>query len=310
MPVRWRRVKGAQVMECLSFAPRNIADSLVGREKALQIWRELADHPSFFAAAVEADPPIASHRLVGFGAGCFARPAFTDEVLSAPRPGIHDRFIASCPSADSAVLNRAELAHLNAGPGVDVIQLYGSVAESLPMPQLMEASMALGAAFYELTRGYRLRVVYAEVFCNYGKQYARNVGATLVEFPETDSLLSYGTRETAERNPGSAAALFVQYTEPVLALREADQELLLAALDGATDEELGPMLGLSLSTVKARWRSLLARIENAKPGWNAHDGNGDGRGPQRRHRVLAYFRKHPEELRPYDRNMASRKAAG
>ena len=131
-----------------------------------------------------------------------------------------------------------------------------------------------------------------------------------MEFPEDGTLLSYGTRETAERNPGSAAALLAHYSEPVLGLRETDQELLLAALDGATDEELGPTLGLSLSTVKARWRSLLARIEDAKPGWSSPDSGGPARGPQRRHRVLAYCREHPEELRPYDWTVANRKAAG
>jgi len=310
MLVRWRRIKGAEVVECLSIEPRQIGDFVVGREKALQIWRELADHSSFFAVAVEADPPFGSQRLVGFGAACFVQPEFTDETIRNPRPRIQDRFIASFASPNPVILRRDELARQNASVGVDVIQLYAIVVESLPMPQMLETQLALGAAFYEVTRGYRLHTVFAEVFTELGKQYARSVGGAVVEFPETGALLSYGTRETAERNPGSAAALFAQYSEPVLGLRETDQDLLLAALDGATDEALGPALGLSLSTVKARWRSLLARIEHAKPEWSAPDGNGAARGPQRRHRVLAYCREHPEELRPYDWTVANRKTVG
>ena len=300
MSVRWRRVRGTEVLQCLSIAPKEMGAGLVGKEKALQIWRELADHPSFFAAAVEADPPFGPHRLVAFGAACFVRPQFTDENTRTPRPGVNDRFIASCASPNPGVLRGDELARHNAGAGVDVLQLYGNVVETLPEPQLLEAQMALGAAFYGLVRGYRLRTVFTEIFADLGKRYARTLGSTIVEFPETDSILSYGSREIAQSNPGSAAALLLQYSEPVLRLRETDQELLLAALDGATDEELGPVLGLSFSTVKARWRSLLARIEHAKPEWSAPDGNGAARGPQRRHRVLAYCREHPEELRPYD----------
>ena len=86
--------------------------------------------------------------------------------------------------------------------------------------------------------------------------------------------------------------------KPVLD-RETFQQLLAAALNGATDEELGAELGLTVFAVKARWRSAFSRIAGIRPGL-VEDVNGlGGRGGQKRHRVVAYLREHPEELRPY-----------
>src|SRR5262249_28849055 len=91
--------------------------------------------------------------------------------------------------------------------------------------------------------------------------------------------------------------------EPVLQLRDADQQLLLAALSGLTDEELSSKLGISLTGVKKRWISIFERTIDARPdlfpGLNGTDGNdGQKRGRQKRHHVLAYVRAHSEELRP------------
>jgi len=86
----------------------------------------------------------------------------------------------------------------------------------------------------------------------------------------------------------------------VLRLRDSDQQLLLAALRGATDTELVTELGVKLSAVKARWRSTFARIAEAMPDMVSDVNDHEGRGPQKRHKVLSYLRSHPEELRPYD----------
>ena len=89
------------------------------------------------------------------------------------------------------------------------------------------------------------------------------------------------------------------FRNPELRLRDSDQRLLLAALKGATDQELTTELGVTLSAVKARWRSTFARIARTMPGLLDDVSDGDARGMQKRHRVLAYVRRHPEELRPY-----------
>ena len=96
--------------------------------------------------------------------------------------------------------------------------------------------------------------------------------------------------------------MLFHYREPILRLRPSDQELLLAALDGMTDQELSDRLSLNLGTIKKRWISLFDRVANAKPALLPEVNGADNRhkrGPQKRHRILAYVRGHPEELRPY-----------
>ena len=85
----------------------------------------------------------------------------------------------------------------------------------------------------------------------------------------------------------------------MLRLSGADQELLWAALEGQTDAKLAVSLHLTMPAVKARWRSIFARFARLKPEV-APEFHGEGsRGPQKRHRILAYLREHPEELRPF-----------
>jgi hypothetical protein len=96
------------------------------------------------------------------------------------------------------------------------------------------------------------------------------------------------------------AATLYRYRPPVLRLRPAEQALLQAALGGTTDAEVSADLGVSLEAVKKRWLSIFARVDQFLPDLlQTADSTGDGRGPQKRHRVLAYIRSHPQELRPY-----------
>ena len=103
--------------------------------------------------------------------------------------------------------------------------------------------------------------------------------------------------KTQERLGREANALLLQTDD---ALRDADQELLLAALDGLTDNELSQVLGLKLPALKKRWASLFERVRRVRPDLVPHPESDavETRGPQKRHRLLAYLRDHPEELRP------------
>jgi hypothetical protein len=92
-----------------------------------------------------------------------------------------------------------------------------------------------------------------------------------------------------------------------LFLRASDQELLLAALDNPTDEFLTRELCLTKEAIKRRWSVLFERIDRAMPELfeSIQTFERRVRGPQKRHVVLAYVRKHPEELRPFARAMAA-----
>jgi hypothetical protein len=83
--------------------------------------------------------------------------------------------------------------------------------------------------------------------------------------------------------------------------------LLSCALSGATDEHLAEMLGTSLPAVKKLWVSIYQRVEDCLPELIPDPLRSDlplsGRGREKRRRLLAYLREHPEELRPVSRKL-------
>jgi DNA-binding CsgD family transcriptional regulator len=168
--------------------------------------------------------------------------------------------------------------------------------------QLAEVQGLLGSSFVEHFAGYRFNRVLKEAIGNSRIALAQATGTyrLIAEFPDSESALAVVTRKSALTAPYSAAASIYRYRAPVLRLRPAEQELLVAALSGKTDAELSADLGLSLEATKKRWLSIFDRVDQFKREiLTQAEADNDGRGPQKRHRVVAYIRSHPEELRPY-----------
>ena len=93
------------------------------------------------------------------------------------------------------------------------------------------------------------------------------------------------------------------YKPPRFYFKPTEQELLLHALIGETDEELAQILCLSPNTLKKRWQSIYARVEAVAPeifGVTAIRGTEARRGTEKRRNVMEYIRHHLEEVRPVE----------
>lgn len=235
--------------------------------------------------------------------GVFVTGAFADLEIGNPRPGLNSRIIAAVASGEPVVLSRADIGAGNAGDGIDFVNMYGTWRDGiLNADQLAEVHGLLGTSFVEHFAGYRFNRVLKEAIGDSRIALARATGTyrVIAEFQECESALAVVTRESALAAPYSLAATLYRYQAPVLHLRPADQKLLAAALSGETDAELSADLGLSIEATKKRWLSIFERVEQFKPEiLSKTDADSVGRGPQKRHRVVAYIRTHPEELRPY-----------
>jgi DNA-binding NarL/FixJ family response regulator len=109
------------------------------------------------------------------------------------------------------------------------------------------------------------------------------------------------TRELAMARAGTWIGSLFVYQSPQFSFRRSEQHLLLAALQGGTDEDLAATLGISLSAVKKTWRSIYDRVTNCRPGLisdRAPEELTSERGKEKKQRLLTYVREHPEELRP------------
>jgi hypothetical protein len=299
----WRPISEPDLLKCLDIQPACLGDQIVGRSAALRVWNGLLDNPSFQANVIESERPLAGHKIVACGMGVFVTKSFADQEIRSPRPGLNSRIIAGIASGESVVLSRAQIATGNAGEGIDFVNMYGTWRDGIMnADQLAEVHALLGTSFVEHFAGYRFNRVLKEAIGRSRIALARATGTyrMVAEFRESESALVVATQESVLSAPYSVAAKMYRYRAPVLRLRPAEQKLLVAALAGKTDAELSADLGLSVEAIKKRWMSIFARVDEFKPEILSTAGvDSDGRGPQKRHRVVAYIRTHPEELRPF-----------
>jgi hypothetical protein len=252
-------------------------------------------------AVFECEPPIEGRRIVGFGAAVFVRAEFAEAELADPRPYINARVIENVHAGRPVLLTAGEIARANAGNGLDMVNLCGSLLESILNPEERgQVQTLLAVSLAQLLAGYRLNRIFGQATdSEMGAMLGSNLVREVASFPELKLASYVATQQIALAQPFSIQVTIFNNREPLLRLSGADQELLWAALEGQTDAELVVSLRLTMPAVKARWRSIFARFARLKPEV-APEFHGEGsRGPQKRHRVLAYLREHPEELRPF-----------
>jgi hypothetical protein len=304
MPLTSRTPSWDDIEAGLSIQPRNLGSSLVGTKAAVECWKRLARDPFFASLILEASPAMKGHRLIGFGASVMLTRRFADAELASPRPDINSRVIASVYAGRPTLASRAEVAKANANGGVDILILYGSCwrDELLNSAQRTEVQTLFASRFVEWHAGYKIGRVLCETVHAAARDHLDRsiVYRRMAEFPQEGRVLHVMKPEFAEGVSAHLGNILFASREPVLHLRDSDQQMLLAALRGATDQELADELGITFPAVKARWRSAFGRIAETMPDLLGEIDDHAGRGTQKRHRVLAYLRSHPEELRPYD----------
>jgi len=127
-----------------------------------------------------------------------------------------------------------------------------------------------------------------------------------------------GVTREIERNrqgrwSGNWVGTLFGYQPPVIGFSGGEQRLLSHAVSGFTDAQLAETLGISVPAVKKSRVSIYRRVGNhlaelfgdaAQP-----EDQSTGRGREKRRRVLAYLRDHPEELRQYSRKLVGESKA-
>jgi hypothetical protein len=283
--------------------PSARGDAAVCSQSALDGWKVVFENPFFLSAVLEARPAIAGREFLGIGLAVLVASGFADAEIESPRPDIASRVLASVRSGHSALLSWRDVARANAGAGVDLMILHSGWYDEILIPvQRHDVKTVLASGLVQSLAGFRIHRIIAETASEPVTKFHRESieYRVVAEFPERGRTIFLMNRESGTCSPGSLGNVIFRVHEPVLRLRASDQQLLLAALSGATDAELGSILGVSCGAVKARWRSIFARIEKTMPELVSDEWSRDVRGLQKRHRVIAYVRDHPVEVRPYD----------
>lgn len=313
--MRWRSLHEEDLAKCLDIAGPRAGFDLVGPKRGTEIWKDLLRSPAFNAAVIETETPIAGHRIVGFGSSVFVSPAFADREFCTPRPGLNSRILQSIERSESVVLSSFELSHSNTYSLLDLVVLCGCWIPSILLrEQVTQVQALLAMSFLEHHLGYRLRMLISEAVGEADRQFAEDSRSwkTVCEFSaNSHSSLGDGckasrslvaiSRSDALAIPGTVAAILFHCSPSTLGLRSADKRLLIAANPGLTDVELALALHLSVPAVKKRWLAIFERVRMNHPDILLDirdEPDSETRGKQKRHRVLDYVRRHPEELRP------------
>jgi hypothetical protein len=303
MPITWRPAVWEDIEPGLSIESKYRGDALVGADAALEAWKHLVRDRFFNSCVLESSSRPRGNRMFGFGASVLISSEFADAELAHLRPDINSRVIASIHAGRSVLATPFEVARANSREGVNILVLCGTWRLGILSPEDQQETQTLSvSSFVEQHAGYRIRRIFQETAGEPEKTFVRNSieFRCIADFREAGRELFLMTRESVQGMPGSVGNVLFSIREPKLHLRDSDQQLLLAALRGATDQELAAGLGFKLSAVKARWRSAIARVEEWMPELVRDAVDHEGRGAQKRHRVLAYVRNHPEELRPFE----------
>jgi hypothetical protein len=244
----------------------------------------------------------------GCGMSAFVHAEVLDEALAAPEPLLTKRLLVAAASRPdrSPFLAPADIGEGNARRGLHLLILQANVDDSAGVGEVLRGWLT--RAFYRLHDGYRLVRVAGEYVGPMAVGVTRSGEFELVhEFSSAVTGIDVETALvvlTPERAASATMQTFV-YSPPTILFTAGEQELLRCALDGAPDDIVARRLGVTLSSVKARWTRVQQRAMQMAPHLfetvprpkQPHQ-----RGAQTRHLVLEYVRAHPSELTPYLRD--------
>ncbi len=316
MALRHRSMRPEDVQECVEIAAAHPIIALrhgntIGDMGA--VWLSLLGCEAFRAVVFE-DVKNSQVRRVGAGVSIFVSDDFLAELKIPPFFWVGPELIRRVIRGNSPLLSNKEMRQANANGGLNLlawiaaldVEHFGSV----------DANPAMFSAFVSEHRGFLLKEIVGQgvslealegairsgglFFSPVDGRYVESLDKPLDEVFAAPYLIGL-TRELAMARVGTWIGSLFVYQPPQFGFRPSEQRLLLAALEGGTDDSLAKMLGVSLSAVKKTWRTIYGRVTAKSPGLipdQVPEELSSERGKEKKQRLLAYLREHPEELRP------------
>jgi hypothetical protein len=258
-------------------------------------------------------------RIWGFGISVFVRDDFVRELKTPPFFWIGPELAKRIARGNSPVLSYEEMRETNSHDGLNLLTWEGFVRlDDTKNPENFNKVMG---SFVEEHRGFRWKEIISiqadsgerlqamlkaggmlwEPSSHLWTDSPRKPAKEIVRKPHVIGL----SRVPAARQAGSWADSLFDYQPPRIGFTRGEQRLLLRASLGGTDTQLSNDLSVSLSTVKKTWRAIYNRAAAVLPeliqAHSQRDSSTQDRGREKKQRIIAYLREHPEELRPVSR---------
>lgn len=250
-----------------------------------------------------------STRLWGCGFSAFVTPQVAAQAHRGEIPDLVDTLVASQHGREPMLLDRDGQAQHNAAGQMHMVMLGFTIDDSPSAPTARITPIG-HEAFLVTHSGYGLCSYCMEVSDLDSRAAMLRQSALAMDFAPAPQLAGAATQvyflteDMFDQRPFHAyQSLFLRNT-PRLGLTPAQQELLVLALLGHSDDELAAELGIAWNTVRKRWRAIFEQAEQALPGLFGDVAAGrssNTRGVEKRRPLLGFLASHPEELRPWPR---------
>ena len=319
MDLRYRLMQKRDVAECVEIIAAHpvIGPRYRGRVKTdlYQAWLGLLGSEAMKAVVFEESE--GSQVTVGsFGVSVIVTDDFMRELKTPPLFWIGPELARRVLLGVSPVLSEKQIREGNSKEGLNLV-----VWESIPrsgFDNRADIYHLMVASFIMIHRGFLWKeMVTTQLESAERMQWAVNAGGLLWN----PSARRYGhcpeknypkvvrqphivgiTRDIESGRPGSWVGTLFDYHQPKCGFSHREQQLLHSALSGGTNDEVSDQVGVSRATVKNAWRSIYNRAISSLPELFLDDTQAK-RGKEKKRRLLAYLRDHPEEFRPISRKL-------
>ncbi|BDI33486.1 hypothetical protein CCAX7_55370 [Capsulimonas corticalis] len=316
MFVKFRPARVRDLGECLGCLRDGFAYDDQGREALLEMWSELLASGAANGAVMEDVSEPLGRRIVFFCFKVFVGDEYVRFLKSEAGPMVGAQVLTAWLKGASPCLSASQIRKANSGGGVNILVLNSGLPERMwGSDQLRYLVDRIGEFSCYFTSGYRCKELLEEFYTDFEYQWAAGAGFRVRtrygkfldrrDLPEWDGRewapVLYGvTAEEAAASAGTLASMMFGYQEPRFFFRRCEQELLVEALLGETDETLAASLGVAAVTVRKRWDSIYCRVAERAPELLSREAGGYGtsRVTEKKRLLLSYLRQHLEELRP------------
>lgn len=322
MALHYRQMQRKDVAKCVEIVATNpILGPRYGTDAISELqatWLDLLPREAFTAVVFEdrAD----SCRLVGAGISVFLSDTFVREMKRAPLIWLGPEIVRRISRGNSPVLSDKQVAESNTRGGLNLFGWHG--ATSVEDGNRVEVLNTFFSSFIELHRGFLIKEVLGQAdsagmvlaMSNSGGGYfdpklahhVQSLPASAEDILRRPHLMGQ-TREMAIAGAWLSGSSLFSWQPAQFGFRRSEQRLLMSALRSGTDEDLSKDLNVSLSSIRKTWLAIYDRVAARMPeilGEPLQAGSeSPGRGRGKKHRLLAYLREHPEELRPVSRKL-------
>jgi hypothetical protein len=284
-------------------------------------WSRLLDFDAKSATVFE---KVESGRatIYGLGVSVFVSDDFVRELKTPPLFWFGPELARRMSRGNSPLLSYKQLQEANSSSGVNMVVWEGMIRPEYANDSDLHRSIM--NVFIEDHRGFFWKeVIGSQVESGERLQWTITTGGLLwdpanaqymdslkrdpreiVKKPHLIGVTRDAEVKRAALWAGSWVGALFEYNPPQFAFSRSEQRLLEAAIAGesAADQDLADALGVSLPTIKKLWLSVYRRVADRRPEMICDrirpQSEASGRGKEKKRRILAYLREHPEELRP------------